>query len=172
MHLLFLLLVIFLVILWKFIYSFIWAPWRIENHFKNQGIRGPGYRLFFGNTAEIKRMYAEALSKPVPLDNHDVLHRVSPFYYRWSAMYGKTFLYWFGSKPRLAMSDPDMIKEVVMNSDGSFGKIQMNPLAKLLFGEGLVQLTGQKWAIHRRITNRAFNMERVKVNLFTFLTFF
>ncbi|KAK4599704.1 hypothetical protein RGQ29_009654 [Quercus rubra] len=162
MHLLFLLLVIFLVILWKFIYSFIWVPWRIENHFKNQGIRGPGYRLFFGNTAEIKRMYAEALSKPVPLDNHDVLHRVSPFYYRWSAMYGKTFLYWFGSKPRLAMSDPDMIKEVVMNSDGSFGKIQMNPLAKLLFGEGLVQLTGQKWAIHRRITNRAFNMERVK----------
>nr|XP_023891618.1 cytochrome P450 734A1-like [Quercus suber] len=162
MYLLFIVFAIFLVIVLKFVYSFIWVPWKIENHFRNQGIRGPGYRLIFGNTAETKRLYAKAVSKPISFEHHDVLHRVIPFYYRWSIMYGKTFLHWFGSKPRLAISDPDMIKEVLANSDGSFEKIRLNPLAKLLFGKGLVVLSGQEWAIHRRIANRAFNMERVK----------
>ncbi|XBJ25469.1 hypothetical protein VPH35_003117 [Triticum aestivum] len=31
------------------------------------------------------------------------------------------------------------------------------------FGEGLVGLTGEKWAHHRRVISPAFNMERVKV---------
>ncbi|GMY28456.1 cytochrome P450 734A1-like [Fagus crenata] len=161
MILLLLVAVIFLVILLKFVYSFIWVPWKIENHFRKQGVRGPGYLSIFGNTAEIKRIFAEAQSKPIPF-HHDILHRAAPFYYRWSVMYGKTFLYWFGSQPRLAISDPDMIKEVLTKSDGSFEKVRANPSAKLLFGQGLVGLTGQEWAIHRRIANQAFNMERVK----------
>ncbi|KAE8675279.1 hypothetical protein F3Y22_tig00111689pilonHSYRG00121 [Hibiscus syriacus] len=35
-------------------------------------------------------------------------------------------------------------------------------MSKLLFGQGLVGLTGEQWAIHRRIANLAFNMEIVK----------
>ena len=93
----------------KFLHSIIWVPWKIQAHFRKQGIRGPGYRLIFGNTAEIRRMYAEAQSKSMSLD-HDIIHRVVPFYYEWSALYGKSFLYWFGTKPRLAIADPDMIK--------------------------------------------------------------
>ena len=69
-------------------------------------------------------------------------------------MYGKNFLFWFGSTPRLAIFDPDIIKEILRKSDGSFEKISLNPLARPLFGQGL---GGQKWAIHRRITNQAFN---------------
>jgi cytochrome P450 len=108
-------------------------------------------------------MYAEALSKPLPsADHHDILHRVAPLYHRWSTVYGQTFLYWFGTKPRIATSDPEMIKQVAMNTSGCFVKIRHNPLSKLLFGEGLVGLVGDKWAIHRRIANHAFNMERVK----------
>ncbi|KAM3710581.1 hypothetical protein ACJW31_01G041100 [Castanea mollissima] len=162
MHLLFLLAVIFfLVILLKLVYSFIWVPYRIEKHFKRQGIRGPGYRLISGNTAEIQSIIAEALSKPITF-SHDIINRVAPFYYKWSVLYGKNFLYWFGSTPRLAIFDPDMVKEILTKSDGSFEKISLNPLARPLFGEGLAGLSGQKWAIHRRIANQAFNMERVK----------
>jgi hypothetical protein len=62
------------------------------------------------------------------------------------------------------MSDPDMIKEILMNTGGSFEKIPFNPQSKVLFGGGLVGLDGDKWALHRRITNQAFNMERVKVS--------
>ena len=93
MHLLFLLVVIFfLVILLKIVYSFIWVPYRIEKHFKRQGIRGPVYRLISGNTAEIQPIFAAALSKPVPL-GHDIINRVAPFYYKWSVMYGKNLLF-------------------------------------------------------------------------------
>ena len=42
-----------------------------------------------------------------------------------------------------------------------------NPLSKLLnqllFGDGLVGLSSEKWTLNRRITSRAFSMERVKV---------
>lgn len=146
----------------KFVYSFIWIPHRIQRHFKEQGVSGPGYRLITGNSAEIRRLFIEAQSKPISPVDHDILHRTAPLYHNWSRMYGKTFLYWFGSKPRLAISDPDMIKEVLTDTSGSFDKIGFNPLSRQLFGQGLVGLTGDKWSIHRRITNQAFNMERVK----------
>ncbi|GLT72693.1 hypothetical protein SLA2020_446030 [Shorea laevis] len=74
MHLL--LLASFLVFLLKFVYSIIWVPWNFENHFRKQGIRGPGYRPIFGNSAEIRRIFAEAQTKPIPFDHvHDILHR-------------------------------------------------------------------------------------------------
>lgn len=171
MAILILVLVAFLwICILKFVYTIIWIPWRVQTHFKKQGVMGPGYRPIFGNSAEIRQLFAEAQSKPAPpLHHHDVLHRVAPFYYRWSNLYGEPFLYWFGSKPRLGISDLDMIKEVAMNTGGSFGKIGFNPMSRTLFGQGLVGLKGEEWAFHRRIANQAFSMERVKVNPTSFL---
>jgi len=166
MHLLFIVLVLLVVCIFKFIHSVIWVPWRIQVYFRKQGISGPNYRPIFGNTPEYRSLFSEVRSKPMPF-NHDIVHRVAPFYYEWSRKYGKTFLYWFGTKPTLAISDPDMIKEVLMNTgDGSFQKARNNPLAKLLFGQGLNGLDGEEWALHRRIANQAFMIERVKVSLF------
>ncbi|KAK2660495.1 hypothetical protein Ddye_007028 [Dipteronia dyeriana] len=164
MHLLLLLLLILILLVYlvKKFHSVIWVPFRIQLHFKRQGISGPGYRPITGNSAEIRSMYVEAQSKPISPVDHDILHRASPFYYRWSLMYGKNFLYWFGSIPRLAIFDPAMIKEVLMNTNGSFEKIGFNPLSKPLFGDGLVMLNGNRWAFHRRIANNAFDMARVK----------
>lgn len=79
-------------------------------------------------------------------------------------MYGKTFLYWFGSTPRLAISDPEMVKEVLVNNRSGYGKVPYNPQSKLLFGQGLVGLQGDQWTFHRRIINLAFKMEFVKVS--------
>ncbi|XP_030446808.1 cytochrome P450 734A1 [Syzygium oleosum] len=154
-------LLLILILLSKFTYSNLWIPLRLQRRFAEQGIRGPGYRPILGNTAEVKRLFAEARSKSVPFD-HRILHRAAPFYYHWNLKYGKTFVYWFGSTPRLAISDPDMIKEVLMNTGGSYERVRFNPQARLLFGQGLVGLVGEKWAVHRRIANQAFTMERVK----------
>ncbi|KAK6115826.1 hypothetical protein DH2020_008095 [Rehmannia glutinosa] len=107
-------------------------------------------------------LIAAAESRPISGITHDISHRVIPHYCTWSTLYGKNFLYWFGSKPRLAIADPDMIKEALMNSNGSFQKINFNPSSKILLGDGLLLLEGQKWVVHRRITSQAFNMERVK----------
>lgn len=147
------------IFLLKFIYSVIYIPWKFEKHFRKQGIGGPGYRLIYGNSEEIKRQISEAESKSVPF-NHNVLHRIAPHYYNWSAIYGETFLWWFGSKPRLTLADPDMIKGLFMNK--AVDKIEFDPQSKRLFGQGLVGLRGEQWALHRRIANQAFNMEVVK----------
>ncbi|XP_074357028.1 cytochrome P450 734A1-like isoform X1 [Apium graveolens] len=157
-----LLLVIFLVFVSvKAVYSIIWVPWRIQRFFRKQGVDGPSYRPFYGNIAEIMKMTKEAQSKSIPF-THDIVHRVSPDYYLWSVKYGKTFLCWFGLKPRLALADPDMIKEVFPNTIDTIDKLEFNPLSKLLFGQGLPGLTGDKWAAHRRIATPAFHMEEVK----------
>nr|AZP01946.1 cytochrome P450 CYP721A63 [Panax ginseng] len=160
----FLLILLLLVIsLLKFIHKFIWIPLSIQNHFRQQGIRGPNYRPFFGNTAEIRRwMMAEAKSSRTDFNHDIVVQRVMPHYYNWSMEYGKNFLYWFGAKPRLAIAEPDLIKVILMNTNGAFRKLKLNPSASLLFGDGLIELVGEKWAVHRRITSQAFNMERVK----------
>ncbi|KAK2988741.1 hypothetical protein RJ640_021006 [Escallonia rubra] len=156
-----LLLVLTLVL--KLVHKIIWVPLSIQRHFRKQGVGGPGYRPVFGNTAEIRRrMIAEAESKTSAFNHESVVQRVMPHYHNWSSVYGKTFLYWFGPRPRLAVAEPEMVKEVLLNSGGSFGKVEFSPLSKLLFGEGLVGLTGEKWAVHRKITSQAFNMEIVK----------
>ncbi|WJX79083.1 hypothetical protein P8452_62237 [Trifolium repens] len=152
---------VFLYYFLKTLNSIFWVPYKIQRHFRNQGISGPIYRPIFGNSSQIKRFNAETKSDANQF-NHDILKRVVPFYNIWSCMYGKTFLYWFGSTPRLAISDPDMIKEVLVTKCGEYGRIPYNPQAKLLYGQGLPGLQGDQWNFHRRIINLAFNMELVK----------
>lgn len=62
----------------------------------------------------------------------------------------------------MAIGDRDLIKEVLVNNGGGFEKVRHNPQARVLFAEGLAGLEGEKWAIHRRITNQAFKIEPVK----------
>ncbi|XP_027091871.1 cytochrome P450 734A1 [Coffea arabica] len=154
-------LLVLVITLFKFIYSIIWVPFKIQLHFKRQGIEGPGYHPLYGNSEEIKRQHTEAASKPISF-NHDILHRVAPFYKKWSAMYGRTFLFWFGPTPRLTLADPDMIKELMLNHTDCVDKLPFTPVSRQLFGQGLVGLFGKKWAVRRRISSKAFNMERVK----------
>ncbi|KAG7943886.1 hypothetical protein I3843_15G068700 [Carya illinoinensis] len=141
---------IFFVLL-KLLHAVLWLPWTIQDHFSRQGIRGPPYRPVVGNMPDIRRMFAEAL-----------LHRLAPFYSEWPALYGRTFLYWLGSKPRLAIADADMIKEVLMNTGRSFEKFDFNPPMKMFLGQGILSLKGERWSLHRRIANQAFKMEKVK----------
>lgn len=143
------------IILSKFIHKFIWMPIKFHHHFKKQGINGPAYRLIVGNTLQIRHMFLKSFSKSIPL-NHNILHRVVPFYHQWSNVFGNTFVYWFGPTPRLTVSDPALIKEVLNNSSGAFQKIEFNPSAQLLVGGGLVAITGDKWTLHRKIANQAF----------------
>jgi len=167
-HLLLFLIPFFVLLLTVFVvrvaYSIIWVPWITAHHFRVQGITGPSYRPIKGNTDEIHRMYREVQSKPMALC-HDILERVCPFYHRWSRVYGKTVLYWHGSKPKLVLSDPDMIKEILLKTGEWFERIDPNPSVKQFFGEGILVLKGDQWAVHRAIANQAFKIERVKVIL-------
>ena len=156
-------LLLLLVLLIKFIYSTFWIPYKIQRHLYKQGIRGPGYRPIFGNSPEFKLEFDATLNKPMASFSHDIVHRADPCYHKWTAMYGKTMLFWHGSTPRLALADPEMIKEVFLNKSGHVIKVKLPPLAEQLFGKGLIDLHGEKWSIHRKLANPAFVMDRVKV---------
>ncbi|XP_024972022.1 cytochrome P450 734A6-like [Cynara cardunculus var. scolymus] len=152
-------------ICYRLYFKFIKVPSEIQRHFRQQGVGGPTYNAISGNSNELRRlmMMAEHKSPPDESFNNDhVVRQVMPHYYFWSKVYGDQFLFWFGTRPRLAVTDPEMIKEVLLNTNGWFRKARVNPLVKALFGEGIVYLEGEQWAVHRKITSQAFNMERVK----------
>jgi hypothetical protein len=58
--------------------------------------------------------------------------------------------------------DPELVKEVLSNKFGHFGKPRSNRIGRLL-ANGLVNHDGEKWAKHRRILNPAFHHEKIKV---------
>lgn len=118
--------------------------------------------MLYGNSEEIKQQLVESSQSKKFSFNHDILHRVAPHYHQWSAMYNKTFVYWFGTKPRLSLADPDLIKELMIGNSNCVDKPEFNPMSMDLFGQGLPGLFGEKWAFHRRITSKVFTMERVK----------
>ncbi|PKA58190.1 Cytochrome P450 734A1 [Apostasia shenzhenica] len=146
-------------------YSILWIPRKTQLHFRRQGITGPRYRPFVGNAGEIRELAAAAVSRPMSGISHDILQRVDPRYGLWSVVHGRTFLFWFGTRARLAIAEPEMVKEVLLNTSspaGTFERMEETPLVKYLLGDGLFRLRGARWAHHRRIISPAFNMERVK----------
>lgn len=154
------LMVLFLVL--KVAKSLWWTPRRIEDHFSKQGIRGPPYHFFIGNVKELVGMMLKASSQPMPF-SHNILPRVLSFYHHWKKIYGGTFLVWFGPTVRLAVSDPDLIREVFTSKSELYEKNEANPLVKQLEGDGLLSLKGEKWAHHRKIITPTFHMENLKL---------
>ncbi|KAG7021795.1 Cytochrome P450, partial [Cucurbita argyrosperma subsp. argyrosperma] len=140
-----------------------WKPRRIEAHFLRQGIRGPPYRFFIGNFKELDSMMLAATSRPMPNFSHNILPRVLSFYHHWKKIYGSTFLIWFGPIVRVAVSDPDMIRDILTNNSEFYEKNEAHPLIKKLEGDGLLTLKDQKWALHRKIISPVFNMENLKL---------
>ncbi|KAK4343467.1 hypothetical protein RND71_036561 [Anisodus tanguticus] len=143
--------------------AYLWLrPRKIEEHFAKQGIRGPPYKFFIGNAKEIVSLMLKASSQPMPF-SHNILPRVLSFYHHWKKIYGATFLVWFGPTPRLAVADPDLIREIFTTKSEFYEKNEAHPLIRQLEGDGLLSLKGEKWAHHRKIITPTFHMENLKL---------
>ena len=73
---------------------------------------------------------------------------------------GKISMFWAGMTPRLVVMDPELMKEILSNKLGHFGKPPLNPLI-LILSKGLACQEGEGWARHRRIINPAFHLEKL-----------
>ncbi|CAN6467118.1 unnamed protein product [Victoria cruziana] len=141
---------------------FVWKPRTIQSCFKKQGIGGPQRRLLYGTMQEMMSIEGEARNRTVEGFSHDIGSKVLPAYYEWYKRYGGLFLYWFGTDPRLCVTDADMIREMLTTKFSLFRKDDPSPPVKALLGKGLVLISGEKWAEHRRVINPAFHVDRLK----------
>ncbi|RLM87431.1 hypothetical protein C2845_PM04G32620 [Panicum miliaceum] len=141
-----------------------WRPRRLERHFARHGVRGPGYRFFFGSSIELIRLMVDASSRPAPPEApHDVLPRVLAFYHHWRKLYGPMHMIWFGSTPRLIVSEPELIREVLLSRAEHFDRYEAHPLIGQFEGLGLSNLHGDEWARRRKILTPAFHVENLKL---------
>lgn len=76
---------------------------------------------------------------------------------------GERFLYWYGTEPRICISDPELAKEILSNKFGFYSKPKQRPSIVTMIGQGIVLMEGLEWVKRRRILNPAFSMDRLKV---------
>ncbi|KAB2062158.1 hypothetical protein ERO13_A10G124600v2 [Gossypium hirsutum] len=150
-----------LIVLLKVLYDYWWVPLRIEHFLNSQGLQGPPYKFIHGCNKQINKMRSEALSKPMGL-THDILPRVFPHVYSWINLYGKNYLSWDGVQAQVVTTDPELIKEVLKNSEQTFPKREPPIYISRLVGDGLVTTEGEKWAKQRKLANYVFHGESLK----------
>ncbi|KAK9085239.1 hypothetical protein Sjap_025650 [Stephania japonica] len=161
--------VVVLVCAWKVFDWLWWKPKRLERYFREQGIKGPSYKLIHGNLRENSVATEEARAKPMRGPSHAIVPRVLPFLHQTVEKYGKFSIFWVGNIPRINVMEPDLVRDVLSNKFGHFTKMRPNPFIKL-FATGLGSYNGEKWVKHRRIINPAFHIEKLKMMLPAFYT--
>nr|XP_027192930.1 cytochrome P450 72A68-like [Cicer arietinum] len=159
-------LLIILVWAWK-AFNWLWLkPKKLERILREQGLKGTSYRLLYGDTNDVIKMQTEAAFKSINLSD-DLVSHVFPYDHQTVTKYGNNPFIWFGPKPRVILTDSELVKEVFMKSN-SFQKLPQNPLLRMLIN-GLVSYDSEKWSKHRKIINPAFHLEKLKLMLPTFL---
>lgn len=76
--------------------------------------------------------------------------------------YGDVVLFRFGPKRNVyLLTDPDLIKEVLVTKQASFRKAKGLQVAKAVVGEGILTSEGKKHLRQRRLMQPAFHRERI-----------
>ena len=77
---------------------------------------------------------------------------------------GEKFLCWYGTSPRLVITDVELVRQVLANKSGFYNKVKPSRTILTLLGRGLVLTNGAEWARHRRVVGPAFTMDKLKVS--------
>ncbi|KVI02126.1 cytochrome P450 [Cynara cardunculus var. scolymus] len=92
-----------------------WAwlkPKKLEKWLRDEGYKGNSYKVVVGDMEELSTMMMEAKSKAMPI-THDITSHVLPFDHHIISKYGKRSFMWFGPTPRIYITDPELIKEIL-----------------------------------------------------------
>uniref|UniRef100_A0A0E0L8U9 Cytochrome P450 n=1 Tax=Oryza punctata TaxID=4537 RepID=A0A0E0L8U9_ORYPU len=149
--------------LWTALVQLVWRPYAVARAFGRQGIRGPAYRLFVGSDGEANAMRAAARGDVLDRRCHDIVPRVLPHYRAWMSRYGKVLVSWSGATPALCVGDYAMVKQILSDRTGLYGKPEPGPSILALIGNGLIFIGGDDWARHRRVVHPAFTMDKLKM---------
>ncbi|MBA0710473.1 hypothetical protein Golax_009763 [Gossypium laxum] len=75
---------------------------------------------------------------------------------------GRNYLCWNGVRAELVISEPELVREILKNSEKTFPKRKPTIYLSKLLGNGLVTVEGEKWAKQRKLANYAFHGESLK----------
>lgn len=147
-----------------FLHMYWWTPRRIVNLMEKQGVRGPPPQFMLGNLPERARMREQAIQHDMHGITHDIVGRLMPDYVHWSAIYGKRFLFWWGTEPRLTVSEPEQIRDLLSSKHVQcLGRSDLQRKGVNDFiGKGLLMANGDAWAHQRRLVAPAFHLEKLK----------
>ncbi|CAL5061503.1 unnamed protein product [Urochloa decumbens] len=150
---------------WAFnaVVQLVWRPREVERRLRAQGVRGPGYRFFHGNLGDVRRLRAAGAGVKLDIADHDFIPIAQPQFREWIPLYGRVFLYWFGTTPNICVADYAMAKQVLADRTGMFPKNRMNANLLRLLGDGLVMANGDDWQRHKKVVHPAFNMDKLKM---------
>ncbi|PPS14725.1 hypothetical protein GOBAR_AA05862 [Gossypium barbadense] len=143
------------------LYKYWWVPHNVQFIMNSQGIREPTFEFIHGNNKEALQMQKEASGKPMAL-THDTFPRVMPHDYSCIKKYGKNYLSWNGVRAQLVITDPELVKDVLKNSEKAFSKPKTSYFFKKLLGDSIPTIKSEKWARHRKLANHAFHGESLK----------
>eukprot|EP00253_Pinus_taeda_P010609 PITA_10609 len=148
----------------NFLYTYWWKPRTIKKIMERQGIRGPPPRFISGNLSNMTKLRESEAAKDMEPISHDIVDRLLPHYVQWTNDYGRRFLFWWGNEPRLSISKPKVIKELLSAKNVlSYGKSQLQQKGvKDFIGKGLLMANGQDWLNQRRVTGPTFCHENLK----------
>ncbi|XP_073157610.1 cytochrome P450 CYP72A219-like [Henckelia pumila] len=135
-------------------------PKRLEKFLRKQGFNGNQYRFLLGDMKDFIRAMKQEQPKSIDFSNDDISSHILPYYHQIIAKYGKNSIVWMGPSPRLNITDPELIKEI-LTKPKEFHKPVPDPIGKTIVG-GLLYLEDDQWATRRKIVNPAFHMEKLK----------
>ncbi|XP_030461115.2 cytokinin hydroxylase [Syzygium oleosum] len=140
-----------------------WTPRRIKKIMERQGVRGPRPRPLIGNIHDTASLVAKSTSDDMDSIRHDVVPRLLPHYVLWSQQYGKRFIYWNGSEPRMCLTETELIKELLSKYSTLSGKSWLQQQgSKHFIGKGLLMANGDDWYHQRHIVAPAFMGDKLK----------
>ncbi|XP_010553918.1 PREDICTED: cytokinin hydroxylase [Tarenaya hassleriana] len=161
------LLVIFVTLILRILYDTVSCYWltprRIRKMMERQGVTGPKPRPITGNILEIASMVSRSVANDCNSVHHDIVGRLLPHYVAWSKQYGKRFIMWNGTEPRLCLTETEMIKELLTRHNGATGKSWLQQQgSKNFIGYGLLMANGDDWHHQRHPPAAAFTRHRLK----------
>ncbi|KAK7374921.1 hypothetical protein VNO80_08364 [Phaseolus coccineus] len=161
------LLAILAILLLKLVYdnlSCYWfTPLRIKKIMEMQGVRGPKPSFLTGNILDMASLVSKTTSQDMKTISHDIVGRLLPHFLLWSSQFGKRFLYWNGTEPRLCLTETELIKEFLSKYSTVSGKSwQQRQGSKNFIGQGLLMANGEDWYHQRHIVAPAFMGDRLK----------
>ncbi|XP_031266826.1 cytochrome P450 CYP72A219-like [Pistacia vera] len=154
---------------WSFL-DWIWLkPKKLEMLLRQQGFSGNSYKLLHGDTKEMFMVSKQAKIRPINPISHDIAQRIIPFHHRIITNYGKNSFIWLGPTPSINITDPKLIREIMLRYE-IFQKPKRSPLGKLVFN-GMLMYEGEQWFRVRKTANPAFHLDKLKVFLLSILQY-